>query len=61
MNTYMKASLAIDMANKFSLRACLHGGGGPQVSGVTRLGGVACPYNLLYGHSTHHVNVIKLK
>ena len=25
------------------LRACLHGGGGPQVSEVTRLGGVAHP------------------
>ena len=24
------------------LRACLHGGGGPQVSEVTRLGGVTC-------------------
>ena len=24
----------------FSLRACLHGGGGPQVGEVTRLGGV---------------------
>ena len=26
----------------FSLRACLHGGGGPQVGEVTRLDGVTC-------------------
>ena len=38
MNTYLKASLV--MANKFTLRACLHGGGVPQVSGVTHFGGV---------------------
>ena len=25
-----------------SLRACLHGGGGPQGGKVTRLGGVTC-------------------
>ena len=24
------------------LRACFHGGGGPQVGEVTRLGGVTC-------------------
>ena len=38
VNTYLTASLV--MANKFTLRACLHGGGGPQVSGVTHFGGV---------------------
>ena len=26
------------------LRACLHGGGGPQVGEVARLGGVTCLY-----------------
>ena len=26
--------------NPYSLRACLHGGEGPQVAEVTRLGGV---------------------
>ena len=26
----------------FSLRACLHGGGGPQVGEVTRVGGATC-------------------
>ena len=37
VNTYLKASLV--MVNKFTLRACyLHGGGGPQVSGVTHFG-----------------------
>ena len=31
------------------LRACLHGGGGPQVGEVTRLGRVpTCLYNLSY-------------
>ena len=39
-------------------RACLHEGGGPQVGEVIRLGGVT---NLLYGHPTYHVNVIKVK
>ena len=34
----LKAPLV--MANKFTLRACLHGGGGPQVGEVTRLCGV---------------------
>ena len=30
-------------------RACLHGGGGPQVGKVTRLGGVPTfPYNLSF-------------
>ena len=47
------------------LRACLHGGGGPQywpVGEVTRLGRVTrLSNNLLYGHPTYHVNVIKLK
>ena len=38
VNTYLKASLV--MANKFTLRACLHEGGVPQVSGVTHFGGV---------------------
>ena len=38
VNTYLTASLV--MANKFTLRACLHGGGVPQVSGVTHCGGV---------------------
>ena len=28
------------MGQARSLRACLHGGGGPQVGEVTRLGGV---------------------
>ena len=28
------------MGRKCTLRACLHGGGGPQVGEVTRLGGV---------------------
>ena len=27
---------------KTCLKACLHGGGGPQVGEVTRLGGVTC-------------------
>ena len=27
---------------KTCLKACLHGGGGPQVGAVTRLGGVTC-------------------
>ena len=35
---------------KTSLRACLHGGGGPQIGEVT------CG-----GSPTYHVNVIKLK
>ena len=44
------------------LKACLNGGGVPQVGEVTRLGGVtARPYNLSYVHPTYHVNVIKLK
>jgi len=31
------------------LRECLHGGGGPQVGEVDRLGGVTCrPYNLSF-------------
>ena len=38
VNTYLKASLV--MANKFTLRACLHEGGVPQVSGVTHFDGV---------------------
>ena len=38
VNTYLTASLV--MANKFTLRACLHGGEGPVVSGVTHVGGV---------------------
>ena len=29
-----------DQEGYFRLRACLHGGGGPQVGEVTRLGGV---------------------
>ena len=27
---------------KVTIRACLHGSGGPQVGEVTRLGGVTC-------------------
>ena len=36
------------MHNRTRLRACLRGGGGPQVGEVTRLGGVtrSRPYNL---------------
>ena len=31
------------------IRACLHGGGGPQLGEVTRLGEVpACPYYLSF-------------
>ena len=33
----------------YFLRACLHGGGGPQIGEVTS-----------DGHPTYHVNVIKL-
>ena len=29
-----------DRGRSYPLRACLHGGGGPQVGEVTRLGGV---------------------
>ena len=40
----------------------LHGGGGPQVSEVTSLGGVTHLSITSYrGHLTYHVNVIKLK
>ena len=41
----------IDIDTNFveRFRACLHGGGGPQVGEVTRLGRVpACPYNLSF-------------
>ena len=38
----------------FELRACLHGGGGPQVGEVTRLGGVT----RLSGHIISHINLI---
>ena len=34
---------------KYRLRACLRGGGRPQVGDATHLGGVrACPYNLSF-------------
>ena len=35
-----KASKTIRTWNRQTLRACLHGGGGPQVGEVTLLGGV---------------------
>ena len=44
----------------FFLRACLHGGGGPQVGEVTRLGGIPrlSIQSLVW---SPQVNVIKLK
>ena len=44
------------------LRAYLHGGGGPQLSEVTSLGGVThLSITSYYGHLTYHLNMIKLK
>ena len=47
----------------YKIRACLHGGGGPQVSEVTRLGGVTRPSikSLIWSPHQTDVNVIKLK
>ena len=45
----------VRMYDNGSLKACLHGCGGPQLGEVTHLGGVtrlSITYNLSYGHPT---------
>ena len=45
----MKTWTIINSKVGLFLRACLHGGGRPQVGEVTRLGGLpACPHNLSF-------------
>ena len=40
LNFHFKDEEFVVVLEKDKLRACLHGGGGPQVGEVTRLGGV---------------------
>ena len=47
--------------NLFHFRACLHGGGGPQVSEVTHFNPPVHIISYYNGHANYHVNVIKLK